>query len=301
MDDLFFHENYLVTTDDDDSDTKPYSMWIEQEDSYVPAVKVKMVHRLPAGIYRITSNRDGYQVNVCNINTDELYKFNDEITNKVLSEIKDFWSKADLYQKHNLVHKRGLLLQGPPGSGKTSIINLLIKEIIKLKGLVFTVKTIKDFSVLTDALPSVVRNIEPETPIITIIEDVDQLIEANGSDAPFLDFLDGKDSINHHLVIMTSNNTKSLSSALIRPSRIDMLIELQNPNAEVRKEYLQHKGFPEELLDDCIAKTNDFSFAKLKEIFIGVTILGKNLDEVIKQLSDISRVDYLNDECKIGL
>lgn len=299
--DFIFHENYIVTQEDDDSNDEPFSMWIAQEDKYTPAVKVKTIKKLPPGVYKITLNREGYTVNTCNISTDELYKFNEDTTVNVLNEIKDFWAKSDLYKKHNFVHKRGLLLQGPPGCGKTSVINLLIKEIIKLKGLVFIVNTINDFSVLSDALSSVVRTIEPETPIITIIEDIDQLITTNGNDAPFLDFLDGKYSINHHLVILTSNNTESLSSALIRPSRVDMLISLKNPNATTRYEYLQKKGFPKDQLQECVDKTEDFSFAQLKEIFVGVVILGKKIDTVIDQLKNPIKADFLNPEQKIGL
>lgn len=292
---------YDIIYHDETENQEPFSIWIEQENSYVPAVQVKMVQHLPPGAYTIDTNRDGFVINKCDVNTDQLYKFNDNISNKVLEEIKDFWSKAELYKKHNFVHKRGLLLQGPPGCGKTSIINILIGEIVKLKGLVFFVKTLKNFSTLTEALSTVVRVIEKDTPIITIIEDVDQMIEANGSDSPFLNFLDGNNSIDHHLVILTSNNTNSLSSALIRPSRVDMLVSLDNPNSDIRREYLKEKGFPEDLLEECVQKTNNFSFAKLKEIFVGVVILNKTIDDVIQQLDNQTKNNFLKEDHKIGL
>ncbi len=292
---------YDIIYHNETENQEPFSIWIEQENSYIPAVQVKMVQHLPPGAYTIDTNRDGFVINKCNVNTDQLYKFNNNISNKVLEEIKDFWSKAELYKKHNFVHKRGLLLQGPPGCGKTSIINILIGEIVKLKGLVFFVKTLKNFSTLTEALSTVVRIIEKDTPIITIIEDVDQMIEANGSDSPFLNFLDGSNSIDHHLVILTSNNTNSLSSALIRPSRVDMLVSLDNPNSDIRREYLKEKGFPEDLLEECIQKTNNFSFAKLKEIFVGVVILNKTIDDVIEQLDNQTKNNFLKEDHKIGL
>ena len=124
-----------------------------------------------------------------------------------------------------------------------------------------------------------------------------------GTDADVLDFLDGKHSINHHLVIMTSNNTSDLSTALLRPSRIDMRFVLEVPTKEVRKAFLEKKGVSPEVSEEYAIKTEGMSFAQLKEIFISTVILGKDIDYAVsKVLHPIEARDYLsNSQPKIGL
>ena len=80
--------------------------------------------------------------------------------------------------------------------------------------------------------------------------------------------MDGKQSINNHLVILTSNNTSELSDALLRPSRIDLRYRLDNPNDNVRKEYFQYKGISDDQLDEYVRLTKNLSIADLKEVFI---------------------------------
>lgn len=283
--------------EDQRHEEEDYSTWLDYNGEYVPATDLKLAKSIPAGEYKVIYTNNSFRIIPVTVNTDELYEFSGSYTEIILKEISDFWNKSDIYKHHNIVHKRGILLEGPPGNGKSAIVSLLAKHLIEQhNGLVFLINNYKDFDLTSDALVSFVRKIEPSRPIITIIEDIDKLIESQGgNDSELLDFMDGKMSIDHHLVVLISNNTSSLSSALLRPSRIDLRFVLNSPNDDIRREYFKLKGISENKLNDFVKSTSGFSFAELKETFIGTEVLGKPLKKVIAQIKEpFDNNDYLN-------
>lgn len=281
---------------------KKYSLWMDYGNDYVPAVNLQTKDALPSGIYKVREERDGIHFRPTTVETDELYNFSESFTDIIMKEVKDFWVKKDLYKQCNIMHKRGLLLEGGPGCGKTAAISLLVNDLLKEDGLVFLINSLKDFDNLYDNLAAVVRKIEPDRPVITIIEDIDKLVDSMGTDAPILDLLDGKVSIEHHLVIMTSNDTSGLSPAILRPSRVDMRFVVEPPTAQTRREYFEKKGVTAEHLDAMVNATEGMSFAQMKEVFIGVVILGKDPKVVTSQILDPnSSKDYLRKAKTIGL
>ena len=290
-----------VNNDDENFNMENYSMWIFDGKEYTPSLKLKIKKTLPKGIYKIDYEEGKYFIGQIKNNTDEIYKLSDKIVNTILTEIDDFWNKKDLYEKHHILHKRGLLLEGPAGNSKTSTINLIIENILNNDGLIFIVRSLREFNLLCDFLP-IFRQIEPNRNVITIIEDIDQLIDMGGGfDVNILDFLDGKNSINHHLVIMTSNNTTRLSEALLRPSRIDVRFVLELPNKQTRYEYLEKKGINKDRLNEYAEKTNGMTFAQLKELFISTEILNKDIDTAInKIMHPLETKDYLSNNLKVN-
>lgn len=298
-----YNSNHLikVNNDDENFNMENYSMWIFDGKEYTPSLKLKIKKTLPKGIYKIDYEEGKYFIGQIKNNTDEIYKLSNKIVNTILTEIDDFWNKKDLYEKHHILHKRGLLLEGPAGNSKTSTINLIIENILNNDGLIFIVRSLREFNLLCDFLP-IFRQIEPNRNVITIIEDIDQLIDMGGGfDINILDFLDGKNSINHHLVIMTSNNTTRLSEALLRPSRIDVRFILELPDKQTRYEYLEKKGINKDKLNEYAEKTDGMTFAQLKELFISTEILNKDIDTAInKIMHPLETKDYLSNNLKVN-
>ena len=290
-----------VNNDDENFNMENYSMWIFDGKEYTPSLKLKIKKTLPKGIYKIDYEEGKYYIGQIKNNTDEIYKLSNKIINTILTEIDDFWNKKDLYEKHHILHKRGLLLEGPAGNSKTSTINLIIENILNNDGLIFIVRSLREFNLLCDFLP-IFRQIEPNRNVITIIEDIDQLIDMGGGfDVNILDFLDGKNSMNHHLVIMTSNNTTRLSEALLRPSRIDVRFVLELPDKQTRYEYLEKKGINKDKLNEYAEKTDGMTFAQLKELFISTEILNKDIDTAInKIMHPLETKDYLSNNLKVN-
>ena len=63
--------------------------------------------------------------------SDNLYKLSDSEIDPILEEVTTFWDKVDNFKKGNLIHKRGILLEGPPWTGKSSLITLIINDLIE--------------------------------------------------------------------------------------------------------------------------------------------------------------------------
>lgn len=272
------------------------SMWLIDKDVIQPTTSIKITNKLFPGIYLVDEDRNGVFCKKINVEIDNLYKFSDSLIIKLVNEINNFWDKKDLYNEKNLIHKRGILLEGYPGTGKTSIISLISNEIINKGGVVFKVSSPRNLLIYINFIQNYFRKIESDTPVITIIEDVDKY---EGVEAELLDFLDGKSQINHHVVIATSNNTEQVSNTLLRPSRLDLCIEIPLPNKLTREEYFINKNVPNDLLNDLVKATDGMSLADLKEIYICVFLLDYSIEDAInKILSPHSKQNYLNVKTK---
>jgi len=278
---LFFVVEKEQNEEEDINYMEKDSLWVIDGDLIRPSTNLSIRHKMSPGIYKVDISKDiGIYCKKINITSDELYYFSHSKIPDLLNQIKLFWKKAEAYKNNNLIHKRGILLEGYPGSGKTSIISLLCDDIISKGGIVFNVTSPSNLSVYTSFVKNSFRSIEPETPIITIIEDIDKYDDSD----VLLDFLDGKSQIEHHLVIATTNDTTRIPDSFLRPSRIDLKIEIPLPSDKVRREYFTNKKVSENLIEELVKNTNNCSLADLKEIYISVFLLDYSIDEAIKKV-----------------
>ena len=286
--------------DDDDEiifETDPVSTWIKEKEIYRGSTDITLVPKLCPDVYQLVVTRNDSFFKKIKIEEDEIFKFTNSETYPLLEEIRKFWQCSEEYASKNYLHKRGVLLSGAPGTGKTSAISLICEEHKKLGGVAFKISGMQTLISYIDFVKNEFRKIEPDTPLITIIEDLNKY---NDIESEISNFLDGKDNINHHLVITTSNDTSELSDIYFRPSRLDLHIVYGNPDDTTKREYFKFKDVSESEIDNYVKLSKDMSFAELKELYICTHILGYSLkDAVAKVNAPYEKTNHLGKKKKI--
>ena len=150
------------------------------------------------------------------------------IKDALISDIKQFLGSESWYYDKGIPYRRGILLHGPPGCGKTSLITAIAGE-LRLP-LVFVQLSNHDASSLLEVLSEAPRD------SIVLLEDIDcALRNSSGSSealmmrmgrAPLtlsglLNAIDGVGAQEGRLLFMTTNYIDRLDEALIRPGRVD--------------------------------------------------------------------------------
>jgi SpoVK/Ycf46/Vps4 family AAA+-type ATPase len=217
-------------------------------------------------------------------NLDELIILPDTNGDRVLESIKKFWAREQQFRDHKFLWKRGVMLWGPAGSGKTSLIQLLSKEIVDRGGLaVFC----GDPHLMSNAL-TMLRMIETVRPLVVFLEDIDAIVKDYG-DSQLLALLDGEIQIDNVVYLATTNYPELLDKRIInRPCRFDEVIKIDMPSEDARAVYLSAKSHilkdnPEEL-HRWVKATKGFSVAHLRELLVAVECLGNDLDDVLHRL-----------------
>ena len=239
--------------------------------------------KLQSGVYSVgVSQYHGIIYTKKSICVDDLLRFPDSVSDKILGEITTFWGKGKNFQEHGFLHRRGYLLHGPAGSGKTCLVQQIIADIVKADGLVFQCSNHP--AVFNDGL-SQFRKVEPERPIVCLFEDIDAIVEEHGEDE-ILTLLDGENQIDRVLNIATTNYPEKLDRRLVaRPRRFDRVIEIGMPSPAVRKMYFEKKlNVSAEEIDKWVLASDTFSFAACAELVISVCCFEKKFEEAVKDL-----------------
>ena len=274
-------------SDESKQDFEPgYVQWTSPDGiNYLPASKT--VPRLPPGIYEIQRNpQTGPFFVSVPVKTEGLLRFPETNSNKVVTEIKKFWEREEIFRKYQISYKRGILLYGPPGSGKSCTVQLVMADVVKRGGIVMK---FEDPYTFTEGL-RILRNIHADMPVVAVIEDIDDFIE-HSKESHFLNILDGVESVDRVVFLATTNYPEKLGQRVMnRPSRFDKRFRIGFPSEKSRRMYFEHLIGKENIqslnidLDRWIKDTDKLSIAHLKELFVAVVILGDEYKSAIKTL-----------------
>ncbi|WP_127587667.1 AAA family ATPase [Paenibacillus koleovorans] len=221
-----------------------------------------------------TDTRDGleltresvaYAVNRSDVFMDE------ELKTQIYRSIDEFFSKdRAFFQTYGIAYKRGILLYGKPGNGKTT----LVKSISTTTDAPVAYWQITEYT-NSGSIKEVFETAAHLAPMVLVIEDIDSIPDSCRS--YFLNTLDGVTSKEGIYLIGTTNYPEKIDPALMnRAGRFDRAYEVKSPNESLRRVYLSHIGMErlanEDELDRAARGTDGFTLAQLSELYASAAL-----------------------------
>ncbi len=209
------------------------------------------------------------------------------MSDRIRQDVQHWLNSRELYERHGVPWKRGMILVGPPGNGKTHMIKALINH-FKLSTL-YVRGFSADYGSDAKNISDVFERARSCAPSMMILEDLDTIVHDKNR-SHFLNELDGFARNTGILTIASANNPEKLDPALVnRPSRFDRRYTFGLPDSTERIRFLQFfTASLEESLqlsdEDASAvgvATQGFSFAYLKEL-----VLSTMMDWIASDQSD---------------
>lgn len=268
------------------------SRWCSSEDKFWGAAQTH--ETLPPGLYRCgNSPQIGPYLDRMLNQTDSILELPDSATEGVLSEIREFSKLRAEFDKRGFLFKRGILLWGPPGSGKTCTLQLLMRIVVEeMRGIAVMV----DHPEIAATCLQLVRKIEPRRQLIAVMEDMDALVENYGENK-FLALLDGEAQVDNIICVATTNYPERLDKRFVdRPSRFDTIKYVGMPSAAARRAYFEAKEPGLADLTEFVAKTDGFSIAHMRELLILTQCFKRPLQQALDQLRGMQRKKLSSDK-----
>lgn len=154
-------------------------------------------------------------------------------------------NKRELYNSLGITSKRGIILSGEPGTGKTMVGKILCSKMTEWSfiwvspGDLGRMENLKAYCQLAKAI----------APTILFLEDLDLHFQSRESNAQssllgeLMNQLDGIDDVSNVVVIGTTNKPGDLEKALAnRPGRFDKIIKFDKPNSQLIRRMFEQFG-----------------------------------------------------------
>ena len=188
------------------------------------------------------------EVSTNNITFDDIVGIDDAIDE--VKTVVDFLQNPDKYERLGAKIPKGILLQGPPGNGKTLLARAIANEtncdFFYESGSAFVEMYV---GVGAKRIRELFDKARKSKPAIIFIDEIDAIGAAQrgiGSNEEYrqtlnelLCQLDGFNKDNSIVVIAATNNAYALDKALMRPGRFTKIVNVPKPNEKARQEILE--------------------------------------------------------------
>lgn len=189
---------------------------------------------------------------------------------QLYSDIELFLNNRKFYTDNKIPYKRGALLIGPPGNGKTYSFQYIIN---KFKMPVVVAEELGSINYYIRESFSSAKKITEITgkPCLIFMEELNVVLSSPSGRELLLTHLDGIDNSGMYYFIGTTNKPEEIDSAILnRPSRIDLVLQIKGPNEEVRAKFFSTSftDWNEEQVMQAVLLTKNLSFAYLKNTYV---------------------------------
>ncbi|MAI14407.1 MAG: cell division protein FtsH [Rhodospirillaceae bacterium] len=226
-----------------------------------------------------------------------------------LLQLRDIFDKKEIYKEYRLRTPRGILLEGPPGNGKTLMAKCFAGEcdfsFIASSGSEFNEKYV---GVGAARMRKLFETARKNQPAVIFIDELDvigskRVISEDGGGSEkyqtlnqLLVLMDGFDSAKDDIFVIGATNRKDvLDEALLRSGRFDKTIHVPNPDAETRREIIRiHSRYkpldPAIDMEDMVELTGGLSGADIENLFNEACLKNIRENKIPVRLSDLENI-----------
>ncbi|KAI9139094.1 BCS1 N terminal-domain-containing protein [Paraphysoderma sedebokerense] len=185
------------------------------------------------------------------------------VSDYILDDVKRFINNWKWYNERGIPYRRGYLLHGPPGSGKSSFIQALAGELEYN----ICVLNLSERGLTDDRLNHLLTNMPMRS--FMLLEDVDAAFNKRtqsdekgySSSVTFsglLNALDGVAAAEERIIFMTTNHLDRLDPALIRPGRVDVKQKIDYAtDYQIKEMFLRFYEGEKELAEEFVKRVRN--------------------------------------------
>jgi len=229
-----------------------------------------------------------------------------QVKQELIESVEWPLKKPEVFKRMGINPPRGILLYGPPGSGKTLLARAVATEseanFISIKGPEMFSKWVGESE---KAIREVFRKGRTAAPAIIFFDELDAIVPRRGLGyadsgaserviSQLLTEIDGIETLQNVLVIAATNRPDILDPAVMRPGRFDRLIYVPSPDFESLKEIFKIHADSMPLskdvsLDELARKAQGYSGADIEAICreAAMNALREDVDA-----TEVSRQDF---------